>query len=845
MKSKKIFIILIIVAIVSLIIFCSICLYNQNKSMKHNSEANLTEVANATIEKTSINMLVSENTDFVQLGSSVSVGENCTWFLTYDIQGTQIIPTKVASGINGKLNDGNNIFYIFVTNNTYSKTQVYTLNVYKKYYVNVTYYFNRQILKTDKILTGTTLKLSPIDLPGYTFNYWENLNGTKIESTEIWTSENFYANVSCSSYVVTLDINHGNFLPTTNYTLTYTKSFKLPTPTRDGYSFKGWYYKEKQVTDNEGNSLITTFTTVNTILTAHWEANKGTTIIKYYINNEECANIQKENEKSYKIFYTKNTEDYYCSYKIANAVYNSSVKFDSHESIKINLNSGFKFIGWYDEDNNFISSETTLSYISAINNVFIAKFDFETYRVTFDFVGGKQLQVNYVDVKYLSYFELPSTTKVGYTFDGWLKSEKKYSKYASVAQMIWTEDIILKTEWIPKKYPVIVKSNLESAANITFPLSADYDSDCCINIEIFNGYNFLGIYDENDNLITTDTNYSFKIGLTNNYIAKFNYYTLSTFCKDSIFNNLYDNYNETKTSIGNNVVISAKEDNRCNWIGWYCDDKLITDQYSFIHTMKEENVIYEARYKTYLYQVNYHDGQELEKTIIHNAGIGKIQELTYTPKITRLGREFDGWYIGSNKITSNKTYTFTFSDENIENLLVLETKYKVCPEFSNFIFTSVSTHAIITDIIDKSVNEIIVPTNTSVINIFENMPNLKNVEFLSDSTLNENTFVNLPNLVQIKINGIAHIRTGAVKNCPKLCYVYLGRESKLIEKNSFVNCDLLNGVRIEKTYSDIFYYSTYIINTQKIISAYHNTSGFDCVFIPKEYLIYTWSLLKR
>ena len=114
---------------------------------------------------------------------------------------------------------------------------------------------------------------------GYTFGGWyldtdyteEIRNGDIVKITD---NTNLYAKWIPNKYTVTLDGNGGTVNPS-SIEVTYNYIYSgLPTPTRTGYTFAGWY------TEREGGSIVNTTDTVrilsNITLYAHWTANNYT-----------------------------------------------------------------------------------------------------------------------------------------------------------------------------------------------------------------------------------------------------------------------------------------------------------------------------------------------------------------------------------------------------------------------------------------------------------------------------------------------------------------------------------------------------------------------------------------
>ena len=120
------------------------------------------------------------------------------------------------------------------------------------------------------------------DLPtstrtGHVFKGWFTAESggtqvTKDTKVTITANQTLYAQWTLNSYTVTLDANGGTVLDD-SVTVTYSKGYgTLPKPTRDGYTFLGWF------TAADGGTEVTASTTVTTnknhTLYAHWEKNK-------------------------------------------------------------------------------------------------------------------------------------------------------------------------------------------------------------------------------------------------------------------------------------------------------------------------------------------------------------------------------------------------------------------------------------------------------------------------------------------------------------------------------------------------------------------------------------------
>lgn len=129
--------------------------------------------------------------------------------------------------------------------------------------------------------TNTTLSDNTFSRTGYTFLGWSTssgatsasfANGASVTASQVGASAGgsitLYAVWAANSYILTYNPNGGSVSPT-NKTLTYGSVYgDLPTPTRTGYAFKGWF------TALSGGTQVSSFTTMrasNTTIYAQWD----------------------------------------------------------------------------------------------------------------------------------------------------------------------------------------------------------------------------------------------------------------------------------------------------------------------------------------------------------------------------------------------------------------------------------------------------------------------------------------------------------------------------------------------------------------------------------------------
>ena len=168
--------------------------------------------------------------------------------------------------------------------------------VTKGYQVKVTYSHNggsgtaSQTGYVGKSLSGTSSRT------GYTFAGWYTAASGGSKVTTIPTdAKTYYAHWTAKTFTVTFNANGGT-TPTASKSVTYASTYgTLPTPTRTGYQFSGWY------TATSGGSNITSSTkvsiTANQTLYARWTAN--TYYVAFNANAEDATGSMSNMTFSY------------------------------------------------------------------------------------------------------------------------------------------------------------------------------------------------------------------------------------------------------------------------------------------------------------------------------------------------------------------------------------------------------------------------------------------------------------------------------------------------------------------------------------------------------------------
>lgn len=128
---------------------------------------------------------------------------------------------------------------------------------------------------------GEQANLTATPKEGYTFTGWtekdEEVSTNATYTFTVTGNHNLFANFAPKTYIVTLDANGGSVDPT-SWTVSHGGTYgNLPTPTRPGYTFVGWFTAETDGTKVESTSTIAQ--NDNHTLYARWEVGSYTVTV--------------------------------------------------------------------------------------------------------------------------------------------------------------------------------------------------------------------------------------------------------------------------------------------------------------------------------------------------------------------------------------------------------------------------------------------------------------------------------------------------------------------------------------------------------------------------------------
>ena len=338
---------------------------------------------------------------------------------------------------------------------------------------------------------------------GYAFNGWTSSTGATI-SSRTFDSNTLYstssnpntnftatANWKANTYTVTFNANGGNTPSTSSKNVTYGSTYgTLPTISRTGYSFKGWY------TTASGGTQITASTTVTITgaqtLYAQWTAitykiaynangGSGTTMSNsthtydtpktlskntytkngynfigwntnknattgLYADQQSVTNLSSTNNATITLYAIwaignvsitlKNNKNWTNDYApTGGGTYNVGTVIPINQPLK----DGYHFINWIDNSNNIVSTNASFNYTVQSAKTLTSYVAENEFYIQYDANGGEGTPMAISEHIYNatgSKLSKNTYTKLGYVFVGW-----GYTKDATKADLVDMADI--------------------------------------------------------------------------------------------------------------------------------------------------------------------------------------------------------------------------------------------------------------------------------------------------------------------------------------------------------------------------------------------------------------------
>ena len=286
--------------------------------------------------------------------------------------------------------------------------------------------------------------------------------------------------------------------------------------------------------------------------------------------------------------------------------------------------SGYKFVGWYDNENFTGEAITEISAGTMGDVTLYAKWNALDYRISYELNGGTNAEnPDGYDVSDLP-VSLHAPSRTGYIFKGWYMGENR----VLAIPVGTTGNVVVSAKWEPITYTIDFDTNggLPTLSSIDYTI----ESDSFTLQEITKaGYTFDGWYNGETKVTEITTGTYGNMTLVAKWTADL--YTISY--------NLADGVNSPENPTSYTIesgLITLKEPTRVGYtfVGWYNGEQLVTT----IDSNTLENISLTAKWTVNSYKLTFDvDGNLTEKNFKYGESVTAIENPT------KVGHTFVGW----------------------------------------------------------------------------------------------------------------------------------------------------------------------------------------------------------
>ena len=346
----------------------------------------------------------------------------------------------------------------------------------------------------------------------------------------------------------------------------YLTSITIEATANDGYTFDGWYSGSTQVSKDNPYTFNMPYS--NTTYTAKFATN------------------------SYEVKLTNANSD------LGTITGNGSYLFKNSVTLTASPNTGVSFLGWYDGDDELVSSLATYTFDMPHKKLeYTAKFAWTPYTVELNVNDSSMGSVtgagSYI---YKQEVKLEATPVEHHSFAGWYDGDSLVSMDNPYTFNLPNKSLNYTAKFV-KNYTITVYSDNEDMGSVSAPSEWGEGLEVTITASAEVGY-ALDYWYDNDTLdeISKESSYSFTMPSEDvSYGAAFTTgYTLTVTSSD-----------ETKGTVsgGGQYVVGRTATITMNYIsgtfkGWYDGDNLVSKSNPYSFEMPAANISYEAKFMT-------------------------------------------------------------------------------------------------------------------------------------------------------------------------------------------------------------------------------------------------------
>ncbi len=345
-------------------------------------------------------------------------------------------------------------------------------------------------------------------------------------------------------------------------------------------------------------------------------------------------------------------------------------------TLEASANTGYEFVNWTDSEGEIVFAEAEYTFVMPAENVELTANFVQVYSLTLNITP-----VNSGNVEGAGLFAedeevtITATPNTGYEFIHWTDSgDEVVSVDAEYTFNMPADDITLTANFQLEAEDSYILSLLiepQDAGTVTGQGAYIEGADVTVTASANTGYEFVNWTDSDDEVVSTDAEYTFEMPAENlelTAIFALIDYTVSVAVQPEDAGTITG---EGTYNVGDNVTLGAIANTGYDFVNWTdSDDEVVSTDAEYTFEMPAENVELTAIFALIDYTVSVAVQPEDAGTITgegtYNMGDNVILEA-----IANTGYEFVNWTDSDNEVVSTDAeYTFEMPAENIELTVV-------------------------------------------------------------------------------------------------------------------------------------------------------------------------------
>ncbi len=331
---------------------------------------------------------------------------------------------------------------------------------------------------------------------------------------------------------------------------------------------------------------------------------------------------------------------------------------------------GYDFVGWFADDE-LVSSEREYTFCVPKEGITLEARFSSPVEITIETETGGTASDS-LTAAVGREITVTAHPNMGYEFDGWYQGTEKVCETASYTFVV-SEAVTLTAKFVKKKFAVTVTAQTGGTVS-GGSQEAEYGTEVTVSATANEGYEFIGWYQGTEK-VSDSASYTFTVESAVSLMAKFKKKQEPV---ETVAINVEAEEGgtvsggKTDAEVGSRITVKARPDAGYEFDGWYQGTEKVSENTSYTFTV-ESALTLTAKFKKKQEPAETADIKvEAEEGGAVSGGKEGIEigtNLTVTAEPSE-GYEFDGWYLGEEKVSEELSYTF-----KVEESITLTAKF--------------------------------------------------------------------------------------------------------------------------------------------------------------------------